>query len=149
MTIGGDVIARIVDRYGNFLLHGASASRLSRTMIRRIFRLHPYAVIKVSVINCLPLHSACVWKSLSAAESLAAAYPAALSRKNKEGKTPFESIGDGRGIIMTEDEKLLFKRAILRNCLKEYCRMDTLLDYGTEIEVSILIESDHTEVCFI
>ena len=75
-----------------------------------------------------------------AAESLAAAYPAALSMKDKDDKTPFEVIGDATG--MTDDElKLSFKRATLRVIMEAYCSNDAVLGYGTNKEVRIFIKN--------
>ena len=126
------------------LLHYVAMSRLSRYMIKRMIQLHPKALMKRdNSYNQLPLHYACRYNRRVAAESLAAAYPAALSMKNDDGKTPFEMIGDVRYVTVTNDEKLAFKRATLHAIMEAHFKNNqAVLGYGTEKEVSIYIEHE-------
>ena len=157
LKIGGDGFAEIVGKDGRMLLHRAAGSHLSKNAIQRVIQLHPKAVMKVDVNNRLPLHWACYYNRRVAAESLAAAFPAALSIKDKDDKTPFELIGDGvtmtddemmiayfktglTGIAVTDDEKLSFKRATLRAIMEAHCSNEAVLGYGNEKEVSVYIE---------
>ena len=142
LKIGGDGFAAIADGFRNMLLHNAAKSRASKPMMQRIIKKHPPALKKGDGNNKLPLHFACMYNRRVAAESLAAAYPAALSMKNDGGKTPFEVIGDAPGVTMTDDEKLLFKRATLRAIMEAHCSNEAVLGYGTEKEVRIYIEYD-------
>ena len=107
LSIGGDGIASIIaDKDGEMLLHDAAASRLSKSMMQRVIRLHPPALTKASTwTKQLPLHFACAYNSRVAAESLASAFPAALSIKDKDDKTPFEKIGDDWLETMANDDK--------------------------------------------
>ena len=149
LKIGGDDFAAITDEDDSrMLLHWAAASRASKPMMQQIIKKHPPA-LKKGVANLLPLHLACMTNRLVAAESLAAAYPAALSMKDKDDKTPFEVIGDkipferigaAPRVSMTDDEKLSFKRATLRAIIEAHYSNEAVLGYGTEKEVSIYIE---------
>ena len=140
LKIGGNGIAAITNQANEMLLHDAAASRLSKNMMQRVIRLHPPALTKGSWTKQLPLHYACRWNSRVAAESLASAFPAALSIKDDDEKTPFEKIGDDWGETMTDDDKLLFKRATLRAIMEAHCRNNqAVLGYGTEKEVRIFI----------
>ena len=102
------------------LFHWVARSRSSRDMMQHMIKLHPPAVKKVNCVNRLPLHYASYWNRRVAAESLAAAFPAALSMKDMDNKTPFQVIGKNIDETMTDDEKLLFKQTMLRAIMEAY-----------------------------
>ena len=114
---------------GSLPLHWAAAKCKSEEILKLMIDEYEEAVTVIDNTNKVPLHWACASNNLVAAIILATTWPEALSIRNKDGRIPFEVLGDGFKVKMRAEDKEKFIKLTLHACIVSHCSKN-VHDYG-------------------